>query len=303
MNNYKRLKTGERLSLNLKFFNTRIASLSVLMDPDGQDFLQELYGKVIENIQKGTLSGLLKNTDLSGDPTSGSVEAKRFANAKSAAYGTARGAGKGEFVKAKPVVVQIDQNREIVEEIEQKDILLYGADGLLERRSRNHEKTLIRELERAFFKAAADNATEVTPPNSVPADYLESLIQQIETTQNDYVDGVDRDMINIIMSTAEYGIVRNYLDRDVGNANIDTAPANFSVFHGVKVYPSVYLPANIRMIGMVDGSVALPVLPRPYAAEKIPLSEAYAVSLFYYYGVAAVTPDLIVKISSNGAEG
>ena len=38
----------------------------------------------------------------------------------------------------------------------------------------------------------------------------------------------------------------------------------------------------------------------PYTAEKIPLSEATAVSLFYHYGTKVVTPDLIFK--KKGAE-
>ena len=83
--------------------------------------VSELYGKVIENVQKALISAGLKNTDLSGDPSSGSVEAKRFVNASSQEYGTARAAGKGNAVKAKPVTVVVDTNREIVEEIEEKD--------------------------------------------------------------------------------------------------------------------------------------------------------------------------------------
>ena len=53
---------------------------------------------------------MLKNTDLSGDPTSGTVEGKRFVNVVGQAYGTARSAGKGNKVKAKPVIVAIDDN-------------------------------------------------------------------------------------------------------------------------------------------------------------------------------------------------
>lgn len=276
---------------------SRIDSLSILLDPTGKDFLAELYGKVIENVEKSTISGILKNRDLSGDPTSGSVEAKRFANATSSPYGSARAAGKGELIKAKPVVVQIDQNREIVEEIEQKDILLYGVDGLLERRSRNHVKSMVRELERAFFEEAHVAGTAFTTTAAGQAEIVEDLIQSIETTKNDYVDGVDRDMISIIMQPSEYGYLRGFLDTGVGNANITTAPAEFVTFHGVRVYSSVYLPSAAKMIAMVDGSVAQPVTPRPYAAEKIPLSEAYAVELFYYFGVKAVTPDLIQFIS------
>ena len=32
-----------------------------------------------------------------------------------------------------------------------------------------------------------------------------------------------------------------------------------------------------------------------YVAEKIPLSNAYGIELFYHYGTAVVTPDLIFK--------
>lgn len=276
----------------------RIESLNMLLDPSGKDFLAELYGSVIENVQKGTISTLLKNMDLSGNPESGTVEAKRFANAESKTYGTARAAGAGEGVKAKPVTVKIDIDREIVEEIEQKDISLYGVEGLLQRRSANHQKTMIRELERAFFAEAVTAGISFSPTKTDPNEILEELIQQIETTKNDYVDGVDRDMIAIVMSTTKYGNIRNFLDTGVHNSNIETNIEEFGTFHGVRVYPSVYLPAAAGHIAMIDGAIAQPVLPRPYDAEKIPLSEAYAVEMFYYYGTKAVTPDLIQYISA-----
>ncbi len=39
----------------------------MLLDPTGKMFLAEEYGKVIENVQKLTISGAMKNTELSGD--------------------------------------------------------------------------------------------------------------------------------------------------------------------------------------------------------------------------------------------
>lgn len=94
----------------------RIKALSILtQDGEGKEYLAELYGKVIENVQKTLVSFGMKNVDLSGDPTSGSVEAKRFVNAKSQEYGTARAAGAGNKVKAKPVTVAINKDSEIVE--------------------------------------------------------------------------------------------------------------------------------------------------------------------------------------------
>lgn len=278
----------------------RIESLNMLLDPAGKDYLAELYGKVIENVQKATVSGLLKNTDLSGNPTSGTVEAKRFANANSAEYGTARAAGKGEAVKAKPVTVAIDQDREIVEELEQKDVSLYGVEDVLERRSRNHVNTMVRELERAFFSEAANEATAVTSTETEMQKKIEAAIQQLETTQNDYVDGVDRALMSVIATPAAYGQIRDYLDASAHNANVDTAAESFGRYHGVRIFSSVYLPVGVDFLVMVDGSVAQPVMPKPYSAEKVPLSEAYAVSLFFYYGTKAVTPDLILK--SGGAD-
>lgn len=276
----------------------RIESLSILMDPAGKEFLAELYGKVIENVEKSTISGILKNRDLSGDVSSGSVEVKRFANAESAAYGTARSAAKGVQLTAKPVTVQINVNREIVEEIERKDTLLYGVDGLLTRRSQNHVKTMVRELERAFFLEGKTAGTAFNPPAAAQNEIVESLIQQVETTKNDYVDGVPRDMISVIMATTEYGKLRNFLDTGVNNANINTAVGEMGYFHGVPVYSSVYMPDDVKMMAMASGSIAQPVMPHPYTAEKIPLSEAFAVMMFFYYGTKAVTPDLIQYIGA-----
>ena len=279
----------------------RIESLNMLLDPSGKDYLAELYGKVIENVQKQTISSQLKNMDLSGNPASGTVEAKRFANANSAAYGTARAAGKGVAVKAKPVTVAIDKDREIVEELEQKDISLYGVDGVLDRRSRNHVNTMVRELERAFFAEAATAGTAFTTSETEVQKKVEAAIQQMETTKNDYVDGVDRSMMSVIATPAVYGAIRDYLDTKTGNANVDTSVEGFERYHGVKVYSSVYLPTGVDFIVMVDGAVAQPVMPKPYTAEKVPLSEAYAVSLFFYYGTKAVTPDLILKAAAASA--
>ena len=114
----------------------RIDALSIELREGGKDKLAEEYGKVIENLQAVTLASRLKNTDLSGDPTSGTVEAKRFVNVAGKAYGTARGAGKGQAIKAEPVVIAINDDTEYIEEVEEKDLRTYGVNGLIERRTR-----------------------------------------------------------------------------------------------------------------------------------------------------------------------
>lgn len=278
----------------------RIESLNILTTDNGKEYLQELYGKVIENVQKELISVSMKNTDLSGSPEAGSVEAKRFANATTQDYGTAREARKGNAVKAKPVIVAIDQDKEIVEELEQKDISLYGVDGVLERRAKNHVQMLANELDRAFFTEAynsAENSIIVDETLNI-AEMLESVIQQCENMKNEFVDGVPRSMMNLVCNTEYYGKIRNDLDKNQ-NSNVDTTAEEFYTWHGVKAKSCIHLPEGCKFMLIVDGAVAQPVMTNQYTAEKIGLSEAYAVSLFFHYGTKAVTPDLIFKVSGE----
>ena len=273
----------------------RITSLNILLEQTGKDYLSELYGRVIENVMKNLVSAGMKNQDLSGNPASGSVEAKRFVNAASKAYGTARAAGKGDAVKAKPVTVAIDTDREIVEELEQKDVTLYGVDGVMERRAANHVLRMTAELDTAFFAAADAEATEVNVTASDPIeDQLETVIQACENTKNNFVDGVPRSMMNLVCSTAVYGKIRNALDK-MQRSNVDTTAEEFLAWHGVDTKSCIHLPTGCDYLLIVDGAVAQPVMADQYAAEKIPLSNAFGVELFYHYGTKVVTPDLIFK--------
>ena len=273
----------------------RINSLSIQLqtDPSAKDKLAESYGKVIENVQKATISSALKNTDLSGDIASGTVEAKRFANATAQNYGTARGHGYADKVKAKPVVIPLDTNKEFIEEIEEKDLKTYGIAGLIERRTANQGLAMKRLLERAFFAEAVTSGSALTLSANTAPTKLEEAIQDIETTNNDFVDGVERDLISVVCSPSFYGDMRNYLDAGVNNANVTTEVGEFGRFHGVDVYSSVYLPSGVDFVIMVNGSIAQPVLPSIYNPAKIELSDATAMGIFLYYGTKAVTPELI----------
>lgn len=273
----------------------RIEALSILTQENGKEYLSELYGKVIENVQKNLVSFGMKNADLSGDPTSGSVEAKRFVNAEAQTYGTARAAGAGNKVKAKPVTVKISEDKEIVEEIEEKDTRLYGVDGLLERRSANHVLRMAANLDTEFFKCAADAAVGVTIPEGLSVEEeLELIIQECENTKNDFVDGVPRSMMQLVLGTAYYGKVRTNLDKQT-RSNVDTTAEEFYAWHGVECKSCIHLPTGVKYLLLVNGAVAQPIMANQYTAEKIQLSEAYGVSLFYHYGTEAVTPDLIFK--------
>lgn len=271
----------------------RVESLSVLTQSGAKEFLAELYGAVIDNIENKLISSAIKNKNLSGTPGAGSVEAKRFVNRTSNPYGTARAANKGQVVKALPVTVPINIDRELITEVEQKDVSLYGVDNFLERQISMDEKSMARELERAFFAEAVAKGTVLTPAATEINLIVDQAIQQLTTAENDFVDGVPRDLIHITMSEAWYDKMRNFLDIKTNNANVGTDAKEFFMYHGVKIEPSTYLPAGTGLVAQVEESIAQPVLTSMSEPAKIQQSDAYSFGMFYYYGTTAVMPDLI----------
>ena len=273
----------------------RIDALSIELQTTGKDKLAEEYGKVVENLQAVTLASRLKNTDLSGDPTSGTVEAKRFVNVAGQTYGTARTAGKGAYIKAKPVVIAIDDNTEYIEEVEEKDLKTYGVGGLIERRTRNHQDALARELDTKFFAEAVSEGTSFTATVGASIeDEIEEAIEKVETVKNDFVNGVPRNMIEVVMAPAYYGKLRNKIN-SISNANGLGQLQNYEMgtFNNVNVYSSVFLPNGVNYVVMVRGAVAQPVMTSIYNPAKVDLSDATAFGLFAYKGTKAVMEDLI----------
>ena len=265
----------------------RIDALSIeLKSGSAKDKLAEEYGKVIENLQHITLASQLKNTDLSGDPT----------NAQGQAYGTARGAGKGNALKAEPVGIAINDNTEYMEEVEGKDLAMYGVNGLIERRTRNHQNGLAVELDTKFFAEAVNAGTAFTTTKTAIEDVIEEAIQTVETTKNDFVNGVPRNMISIVATPAVYGQLRNKIN-SIPNSNGLGQVANWEggIFNNCRIYSSVFLPSGTNYVVMVDGAVAQPVRTSIYNPEKVQLSDATAFGLFAYKGTKAVMPDLIIK--------
>ena len=247
------------------------------------------------------MANRLKNQDLSGDPTAGSVEAKRFVNVSGKSYGTARGHGYADKITVKPVTVPLNDNTEYLEEVEEKDLRTYGVAGLIERRTRNHQNALAVELDTKFFAEAVNQGTSFSPVgvNVSIEDEIEQAIVQVETTKNNYVQGVPRNMIEIIMSPAYYGKLRNKINSIPNSNNLGVVP-NYEegTFNNTKIYSSVFIPNGINYIVMVDGAVAQPVMTSIYDPKKIELSDATGFGLFAYKGTKAVMDDLIIY---NGA--
>lgn len=262
-------------------------ALNIYVDDSTKDKLAEVYGGLLENIQANAVSEQIKNKNYSGNPTSGSVEIKRFVNASLQDYGTARDAGKGSAIENNSVIINVDTDKEIVEELEEKDIALYGVGGLAEKRMRNQAKRIIASLDNAFFGVAESQGTEFTFTEEKIEDKLEEIIQEVATTQNDFVDGVDRDMLVMTLSPKAYGKVRNYLDNIVNSTN----GVSETYFHGVRVYENLRQTKDV--IVMIDGAIAQLVKIDEFGFEKINLSNSYALETFVSYGTKAVMPDLI----------
>lgn len=287
----------------------RTNAISLLAGTSTPATLAEIYGLVIENVQKGTLSTALKSQQYTGNPAAGSVEFKRFVNSEAKDYGTARTAAAGDKVTVPPVTVNLSVHKEIVEEVAKFDLDTFGVSNLMRRRADNHARVMGASLDRAFFAEAAASGTAFTPASGLTAiqDIVENMIQTLETTSNTYVDGVDRSLMALVLSPAQYGKLRTFLDTQ-SNPNVDTAGEEFGMYHGVRVYSCTRLPVTTSGEGgtnkttttngilMVNGAIAQPVVVNQYSSpEKIPLSNDYAVSLFYDYGTKALSPDLVLK--------
>lgn len=266
--------------------------------------LVEILGGVLANFQKGAVSQVLKNKNYTQIAGGASVEVKRYENVTSKTRGTARTANAGDKMKVKPVIVAIDQHKEIVEEFAQFDIDKFGEPALLSKRAPYHASSMIREADTAFFAEAVSAGTEFTP--SVGADTVikefEELVVKLETVKNDFVDGVDRGMLAITVSPEKYSAL--LVEKDFIPSTDNSLPALVGEIHNVAVLVSNRLPVTETvktvMVGMMIGSVAQPLeVAGQYIGERIQLSTDYAISLFYDYGTDAVMPDLIFYINED----
>lgn len=271
----------------------RIKSLSILAGQNDKDYLAEKYGPVIENIQSNTIYGEFKNDELSGDPDAGTVEAKRFTNSAVATYGTARAAGKGVGIKAAPVTVPINVDKEIIEEVEEKDTALYGVEGLIDRKVANHGKRIDAHLETAFWAEAANGGTEKDYEYTTKEkEAVMAAVLEMETLQNDFVDGVDRDLMGLVVTPSLYEKLHDDIDT-MSIPNVNTGAKEFNVFHGVEIKKSHRLPEGVDYVLMVKGSIAQPARFTIQPVTKIEFSNAYGFGIFFSYGTKTVAPDLV----------
>ena len=133
----------------------------------------------------------MKNTEYSDNPTTGSIEIDRFKNAQVDDYGTARAAGAGnKILNTGKVTINIDEDKEIVEEIAKKDVKLYGIVSIMDKRKKNQALRMIADLDTRFLAQMVTDGTEITGLTTATplVDNLESIIQSIGRSENLFND-------------------------------------------------------------------------------------------------------------------
>ena len=268
-------------------------SLNVYTDLSQEtlDKLKDVLGGVIENIQVSAVSEKIKNRRGSGDPEGGSVTHKRFKNATLQAKGTARAAAKGTPVQDENVIINLDDNKEIVEELQKKDIKLLGIAGLAERRMANFSKRVSAYLDTKFFATAKGAGNAYAGDKTDVQDIIDEMIVTAKTTSSDYIDGIDAEDLAIVLDASWRKAMKNKLDV-LPNG---TKPENglIGMYDSIDVYESNRLGSGVHCFVMLKESVAEPWYVSEYSAEKIPLDDAVALENFLYSGAGALNPEAI----------
>lgn len=267
----------------------------MLQDGTTKDNLKQVLSGVLENVSAKAVSEQIKAKNGSGTPEGGVIEYKRFVNAELKDKGTARKAGKGDAVKGKPVKVVIDTDKEIVEELQGKDVKLYGIDGMAERRKVNHQSAIIRYLDREFF-AKVTEGTEVTPKDNVQ-DTIDDLLERARTLKNDFIDGIESDLLVIVVNSTYRKAMKKILD-ELPNGT-DPKEQAIGMYDSVRVYESNRLPTDVEAVVMMDGAIAQPYYVSEYSAEKVPFDDAVALEDYLYKGTKALMEDTIFYVKDT----
>ena len=281
-------------------------------------YLKNVLAGIFENYQKEALSARFKSKNANLNRAAGSYEFKRFANSTVRDYGTARTAGKGDKIIAPPITVNLDKNKENVEEVN-----FFDADGsftdegfkaMVERRKTNFELSVTDFLDLDFFSVAKAGGTAATALGVTDLDSTKSFKRQIETligkfektgkngTENKYVRGIDRRYMALILDSSLYGLVKDELN-DCRNFSQMISDEKFTGINGVACFSSVNLPDGVDYELMTMDSIAQPVLPSGFEFEKIPLSIEYAMEMFFRYGSKVLAPELVLhgKLAADAA--
>lgn len=257
------------------------------------DALATVLNGVVDNVQTRAVSEVLKNKNGSGNPEGGVIEYKRFANAVLKAKGTARTAHAGDKVVSKPVLVNLNDNKEIVEELQFKDVKLFGIEGMAEKRAANFATRVSAYLDRAFFGEAVSAGTPFTRGTLTAAkDIVDGMIVQAKSVSSDFIDGIDAEDLAIVLSPTYTKGLKNSLDA-LPNGTVASNGA-IGRYDGIDTYESNRLGTGVQAVVMLKGAIAQPYLLSEYYAEKVNLDDSIALQNFLYTGVEALSPEAII---------
>jgi len=256
-----------------------------------EQLLSEAYGGVLENFSTRALSSLVKNTQWSGDPRTGSVEFDRILNTAVENYNPSATDKKFKIGK---VTVNVDTPKMIRERATQWDIDEYGIDGIIERKSGLYTNSMIVFADRTFFTQAEAQGTEVTLTASTPKGKLDELIRTITDATTDYADGIDESMVHVFLKSSIWDSLKGEFEKLPNPAN---GGVTLFDYNGVNIHRNFRQTEDA--IIMVEGAGAMPIAPIGTAVDKIPGSVEYYIGLYFKYGVKMLMPEL-VKYASFG---
>ena len=149
-------------------------------------------------------------------------------------------------------------------------------------------------MEEKFFTVAKEAGREFISTEGLSVENeMEQAIQTVETTKNDFVKGVPRTMIEVIMTSSYCGKLRNKINT-LPNASANVVSYERGIFNNTRVNSNVFLSAGVDYIVMVDRTIAQPAVSTVYDPKTIELSKATGFTLFLDLGTKALMEDLII---------
>lgn len=260
------------------------ASLILKADGSTPQVLGEKMGGILDNFAARSLSDIAKNQKGSVDPKTGSVEYDRMLFSEVIDYSANPSANRME-----KVTVNIGTEKKLQELVKDWEMEQYGVDGIIDRKSQNYAVGLQVFMDKLFFTTAESVGTEVTVAGTdAIADVL--LVGRTLTDMvSDYAEGIDAGYVSIFLNSDTFDALvgeRELLPNTNANG-IESVN-----FRGFNVYRNARQTKDI--IAMVNGSIALPIMPVGTEVEKKPGTREYFVSLFFKYGIKALMPEMVL---------
>jgi len=205
---------------------------------------------------------------------------------------SAENAGKGDAQKNNGVILNLDTEKEIVEDLSPKDVKFYGIPDLIGKRKNAFVKALAVFLDKVFFAKAVEEGTEVALSGySSIEEKVEAMILAVETVENSNVEGVDRSDIVVSLKPASYA---KFISKCDTLANPYNGGVNGKFYHDVEIVSNVRQTKDV--VSMARGSVALQtaMLTDTGIEVRNPVyNPKKALVMFFMYGVKVIMPDLV----------